>query len=177
MHAHKPYALSPEPNPHKVPKPSLLSRLTGLHKIPVLGLSSTSVCGDANAAIVFRTWGLLKQQPNLQKQFYGPNFTYQEFMKAKNFLLGMTAHYSLLIGGILLMFCSPVRSLLRKFVFQPGEGPSREEADQSYIEFRGVATPDSEVKKDHKAWGKACFKGSMYYREFLTQCSFCLPRD
>jgi hypothetical protein len=63
----EPYALSPTPNNHPGPRRSLLSSVTGLSSVPGLGLLSTSATGGANAAIVFRTWGLTKLEPSLQK--------------------------------------------------------------------------------------------------------------
>ncbi|KAH6661305.1 Saccharopine dehydrogenase-domain-containing protein [Truncatella angustata] len=160
--AHEPYALSPVSNPHNAPRASLFSKLTGLYDIPNLGLLHTSITAGTNAAVVQRTWGVFKQDPARQKQFYGPNFTYREFMKARNFVIGIAMHYGLMIGGALLMFVPPFRNLVRRFVFQPGQGPSKEDSAKEYIEFRGVAKPDLEESKK-LAFVKAWYSGSMYY--------------
>jgi hypothetical protein len=98
----EPYALSPAPNNRPGPRRSLLSSVTGLSSVPGLGLLSTSVTGGANAAIVFRTWGLTKQEPSLQNEFYRPNFTNRELMRARNFVTGIMMHYGLIIGALLL---------------------------------------------------------------------------
>jgi len=165
LQALKPYALSPVPNSHPGPKKSLITSATGLIRVHGLGLLSSSVTGPMNAALVFRTWGLTKQEPSLQKQFYGPNFTYQEFDKTRNVLTGIMAHYALLIGATLLLF-SPFRALIRKFIFEPGEGPDKDEARKDCIEFRAVAKPDiTETKK--QAFGKMSYTGSMYYCKSL----------
>ncbi|KAI0024978.1 sporulation protein RMD1 [Xylariomycetidae sp. FL0641] len=159
--SHEPFALSPVPNSKRAPKASLFSKLTGSYNVPGLGLLSTSITSGTNAAVVQRTWGLLQEEPGLRKYAYGPNFTYREFMKARNMITALAMHYGLIIGITLLMFCSPFRALLRKLVFQPGEGPSREDAAKEYIEFRGVASADGVPRK--QALCKAWYTGSMYY--------------
>jgi short subunit dehydrogenase-like uncharacterized protein len=164
--SHQPYALSPVPNPHPQPRPSLFSLLTGLYTVPDLGLLCTFMVAKANAAIVQRTWGMMKQEPSLQKQFYGPKFTYREFMKARNFLHGTAVHYALVFFGGLMMFVPPVRALIRKFIFQPGEGPSGDQIAKERIEYRGTAIPDPDVN-GKKAYVKAWYSGSMYYCMFV----------
>ncbi|KAI1419019.1 hypothetical protein F5Y12DRAFT_789422 [Xylaria sp. FL1777] len=160
--SHKPYALSPIPNSKSAPKASIQSKLTGAYYIPNLGLQSTSITGGTDAAVVHRTWGLLQQEPALRKQAYGPNFTYREYMKTRNLVTAMITHYSIVIGGALLAFCSPFRSLVRRFVFQPGQGPSREDSANDYLEFRGVGTPDVRPASGKQALCRAWFHGSMY---------------
>lgn len=174
--AHKPYALSQVPNPHEGPRPSLFNKLTGLYDIPNLGLLHTSITADTNAAIVQRSWGIFKQDPARQGEFYGPKFSYREFMKARNFVTGAAMHYALLIGGALLMFVPPFRTLVKKFVFRPGEGPSKEDGAKEYIEFRGIAKPDLENSRK-QAFVKAWYSGSMYYCKFATISSISVANE
>ncbi|CAJ2505992.1 Uu.00g001220.m01.CDS01 [Anthostomella pinea] len=117
-----------------------------------------------------KPFALSPEEPSLRNNSYGPNFTYREFTKARNFVTAMAMHYSLLIGATLLMFCSPVRKLVRKLVFQPGMGPTREDAAKEYIEFRGIATPDAESKSGKQAICKAWYAGSMYYLTATVLC-------
>ncbi|KAI0535636.1 hypothetical protein GGR58DRAFT_515232 [Xylaria digitata] len=161
--SHKPYALSPILNSKLAPKASMQSKLTGAYYVPNLGLQSTSVTGGTDTAVVHRTWGLLQQGLTSQKQVYGRNFTYREFMKTRNIVTAMTMHYSLLIGGALLAFCSPFRSLLRRFIFQPGQGPSREDSAKDRVEFRGVGTPDLQPTAGKQALCRAWFHGSIWH--------------
>ncbi|GAM42900.1 hypothetical protein TCE0_044r17284 [Talaromyces pinophilus] len=158
----EPYALSPEPNNHPLPKRSCRSSLTGVYKVPGLPLLSTSISGKANEAIVFRTWGLLKQEPALQKEFYGPEFTYREFMHAPGFVRGMLMHYFITIGGYLLLL-APVRALMRQFVFKSGDGPDMEKARKEVIELRAVGKPASEAAGSKQVLGNLTYHGSMYY--------------
>ncbi|KAI0199551.1 hypothetical protein F4808DRAFT_451345 [Astrocystis sublimbata] len=160
--SHKPYALSPIPNSKSAPKASIQSKLTGSYHIPNLGNQVTSLTAGTDAAVVQRTWGLLQQEAALRKHAYGPNFTYREFMKTRNLLTAMMMHYGLVIGGALLAFCSPFRNLLRSFIFQPGQGPSREDAAKDYVEFRAVATPDLPSASGKQALCRAWYQGGMY---------------
>ncbi|KAI1757419.1 hypothetical protein F4782DRAFT_537023 [Xylaria castorea] len=164
--SHKPYALSPIPNSKSAPKASIQSKLTGAYQVPNLGLQTTSITAGTDAAVVHRTWGLFQQEPALRKHAYGPNFTYREFTKTRNIVSAIVSHYSLLIGGALLAFCSPFRNLVRRFVFQPGEGPSREDAAKDYLEFRGVATPDVQPASGKQALCRAWYHGGMYLSLF-----------
>ncbi|KAI8954567.1 hypothetical protein F4801DRAFT_587375 [Xylaria longipes] len=164
--SHKPYALSPVPNSKSAPKASIQSKLTGAYHVPNLGIQSTSLTAGTDAAVVHRTWGIFQQEAALQKHAYGPNFTYREFMKTRNVVTAMIMHYSLIIGGALLAFCSPFRNLLRRYVFQPGQGPSREDAAREYLEFRGVATPDVQPASGKQAFCRAWYHGGMYLHLF-----------
>ncbi|OTB17708.1 hypothetical protein K445DRAFT_56367 [Daldinia sp. EC12] len=177
--SHKPYALSPVHNPKKAPKPSFLSRLTGVYSMPQLGRMSTSMTAGANTAVVHRTWGLFKKEPSLQKYFYGPNFTYREFIRAKSYLGGMAMHYGIVVSGLLLVLFPPIRKLVRKFVYQPGEGTSKEAQKKECIEFRGVATPDIQPSIGKQAWCKAEFNGGLYYLTgvFASQAACTILQD
>ncbi|KAJ1335183.1 trans enoyl reductase [Microdochium nivale] len=184
--SHKPYALSPIKNTTPAPRASLWSKLTGLYSAPLLGTLSTSIAGGTNAAIVFRSWGLGKSEAPLQKQFYGPNFTYREFMRPKSKLQGVLMHYGLIFGGIMLAFVPPVRELVRRFVYQPGEGPDRESAHKDYIELRGVATPDFSAlggppvgKSKQLAYVRGEYRGSMYFLTamLLAQAALTILED
>ncbi|KAI1101976.1 hypothetical protein F4804DRAFT_343566 [Jackrogersella minutella] len=161
--SHKPYALSPIPNSKLPPKPSLISKLTGLRSIPSLGLVSTSVTAGTNTAVVQRSWGLFKQDSSLQKHFHGPNFTFREYMKAQGYLKGMAMHYGLVFGGLVLILCPPFRRMMRKYVSQPGDGPTKEDQAKEYIQLRGVATPDTSAEIRKQAVCKAEHSGGMYY--------------
>ncbi|KAH8653693.1 saccharopine dehydrogenase [Xylariales sp. PMI_506] len=172
------YALSPVPNPHPGPRPSLLSLLTGLYSIRNLGLLRPSIAGSANVPIVQRTWGLLQQEGSRRAEAYGPRWSYREFVKARNPLSGAFLYYAELFGGALLMFVPLFRALVRKYIFKPGEGPARDVAARDYIEYRGVAEPDP-AQGDKQAFVKAWFSGSMYYltATLLAQAASTLLED
>ncbi|KAH8660015.1 Saccharopine dehydrogenase-domain-containing protein [Xylariales sp. PMI_506] len=160
--SNRPYALSPVENSHPLPKSSILSTLTGLHRHRPLGLLTTSFTAKWNAAVVFRTWGLLQEEKSRHDQSYGPNFTYREFSKAKGHVSGFLTHFAISLGTFALQF-SAVRNTIRKLSYQPGNGPDREESRKEYIEIRGCAEPDPKREDGKKAFGKAYYHGSMYY--------------
>ncbi|KAK3902065.1 Saccharopine dehydrogenase-like oxidoreductase [Staphylotrichum tortipilum] len=161
LHAsHVPYALSPVPRPAAAPpKPSLWTRLTGLVNIPGLGLLTTSLAGSTDAAQVQRTWGLLSSVPSRKEQGYGPNFSFREYMRPRNWLTGVAIHFGLMVLG-LVMATPWLRRVVAKRVYQPGEGPEAEAAKWDEIEYRGVGRADG---KEGGALGRAWFLGSTYY--------------
>lgn len=169
--SHRPFALSPVPNPHPPPPaiaPSLWSRLTGVVTYPGLGLMTTSIVNRTDGAVVERTWGLLASVPSRKDQAYGPNFSFQQYMKARNFLTGAGIHFGLMVFGLVL--ATPfLRRFFARRVYQPGEGADLEEAKKDEIEYRGLATPDvaGGAAAGKKAYCRAWFNGPNYYCEFL----------
>ncbi|KAI1330329.1 sporulation protein RMD1 [Xylariaceae sp. FL0255] len=161
--SHTPYAMSPISNPKKAPRPSILSLLSGSHQIPVLGLAAPSITSGTDTAVVQRSWGLLQTEPALKEVSYGPNFTYREYMKTRNVVTAMFAQYTLLFSGLILAFVPPIRSLLKRFIFKPGQGPARESTSSDYIEYRGVATPDTNPATKQRAFSRAWYRGSIYF--------------
>lgn len=151
------------PNAYHGPRPSLLTRLTGLHRVPRLGLLCTSVTAATDVPIVQRTWGLLQRERSRQAEAYGPRFSYRELKTAPGVVGGMLTHYVLAIGMALLMLVAPLRAFVRGRVFQPGDGPSREAAHKEHIVLRGLAHPDTEEGKTAKvAMTKATYPASPY---------------
>lgn len=162
--AFRPYSLSPVPNPaaasRKLP---LKTRLTGLRTVPNLGRLTTFLAADTDHAIVGRTWGLLSQARGARAQeAYGPNFYFTEHMRTRNWLSGVLVHWGLALGGFLLVALPPLRSVVRWFVYKQGDGPDREESKKHEIEFRGVATPDTDRSVGKQAFCRASYFGSMY---------------
>ncbi|ERT02008.1 hypothetical protein HMPREF1624_00303 [Sporothrix schenckii ATCC 58251] len=157
-----PYALSPVPRPdgHRG-NPSLLSYLTGVVSVRHLGTLTTSLFGSTNAAQVERTWGLLSSLPGRGAEAYGPNFSFAEYARARNWLKAVQMHWSLAIGGFLLVTFPPFRWLAKRYVFAPGTGPTRENARKDVTEYRAVGKPDTE-NPTQVAFTTATFRGSMY---------------
>ncbi|RSL58668.1 hypothetical protein CEP53_006069 [Fusarium sp. AF-6] len=162
--ANSPYAQSPIP--HKEPsrpKDSILEKIFGVRTIPNLGLMTTSAMASTNIPVIERTWGLLSETPSRKDEFYGPNFRWSEYMKARNWLHGIFIHWLLLIGGMLVVSIPSLRAFLKNRVLQPGEGAKHEDTENDALEYKCIAYPDSE-----KAIGKAAYchmwhHGSMYY--------------
>ncbi|GAB0132658.1 hypothetical protein EsDP_00001087 [Epichloe bromicola] len=164
MEATTPYATSPIPHASGArPRKSWLQALLGVTSLPNLGIVTTSLAGKTDQAVITRTWGLLHEIPSRKSEFYGPRFTWAEYFKARNWLHGIAVHFALTIGGLLLVFVPPLRSLVKRFVYQPGEGVSREDMAREEVEYRGTATPDIDSNPAGKqAFCRAWFHGSLY---------------
>ncbi|KAF5536318.1 hypothetical protein FNAPI_11787 [Fusarium napiforme] len=162
--ASSPYAQSPVKHKDPTrPKSSILQMIFGVRTVPNLGLQTTSVTNSTDVAVVERTWGLLSSTPSRKDEFYGPNFVWVEHMKARNWLHGILIHWLLIVGGVLLVSVAPLRSFLKKRVYQPGEGAKREDTAKDEIEYRGIAYPDSEKAAGKAALCRMWYHGGMYF--------------
>ena len=132
----------------------LLSRFLGYRMEPALGTLTTSLNGPPDIPVVMRSWGLLNSGNT-----YGPNFMFRPYMLAKNAVAGIITHFIISVLPLILAI-RPVRWMLRSLVFQPGQGPSPEQAAKEEIEAFAVALPDGQSKK--KGWGHIQWRGSMY---------------
>ncbi|KAF8624483.1 hypothetical protein AX17_007112 [Amanita inopinata Kibby_2008] len=127
----------------------------------------------ANTAIVQRTFGLLelqaieeeKKRPapakdiltTVRKQRYGPLFKYDEFLVTSSAWQAGLLSLAVVIGFISLYAISPIRWLLKKYMPQPGEGPSDEFMKQGYLIGTNLTTsasdPPTQVKSVLKLKG------------------------
>jgi hypothetical protein len=87
---------------------------------PGLGLLTDSISGATDAPIVNRSWALYNNG-----EYYGSKFHFSAYMRAKNQLSGFAMHVALALGAAILIL-PPVRWLLKKLVYQPGDGPTKE---------------------------------------------------
>jgi hypothetical protein len=117
-----PYAISPIPGPKTRNTKSWVTSLFGIRVVPDLGILTTSLGGMVDKPIVQRSWGLLGGE-----KFYGPNFHFSEYMKARSYLMAVVIHFGLALGGLCLIV--PLfRKFARRYVYQPGDGPTKEES-------------------------------------------------
>lgn len=159
-----PYALSPIPAPSvRESTPffsSLLTKLFGIKVVPDLGILTTSIAGGTDLPIIHRSWGMLGGA-----DFYGPNFHVSEYMKARNYLTAIALHYGLLIGAAFLSI--PLfRKVISKYVYQPGEGATKEEYESDRVEWRAIAKPDLGKPRTPRVFCRAHFEGSAYACEY-----------
>jgi hypothetical protein len=157
--AHAPFALSPIPGPKASNSKSWVTKLFGIKVVPDLGILTTSLGGVANVPIVQRSWGLLGGS-----RFYGPNFSYSEYMKSRNHLTAVIFHFALTTMSLLLAITF-IRNLTKKFVYQPGDGPTKEQSKNDRLEYRGIGTPDVQTANPPRAFVKAYYEGSLYKRK------------
>lgn len=172
----KPWSLSTIPSPKSIPQTPLIQKLLGVRTVRDLGTLTTSLQGGADATIVHRTWSLLDAG-----NYYGQHFRFSPYMHVRNFFTGVMVHFALAVG-VLFLLLPPVRCLLKSQVFQPGQGPSKESSRNDYVEYRALATVDSEgadPSDPKRITGRLAWQGSMYQLTgvFLAEAAATLARD
>ncbi|KAI4206309.1 MAG: hypothetical protein LQ346_001134 [Caloplaca aetnensis] len=171
-----PWALSPIAGPKPSRQAPFSTRVFGVRQKPNLGTLTTAITAGPNVAIVQRTWGLLGG-PNS----YGPNFQYHEYMRAKNWLAGAIIHFATSLALIALAI-PPVRWILQYAAhsfYAPGQGASREDADEEAFELRAVAEADEDSPNPRMAMAKFRYDGGIYYLTgvFLAEAAMVLLKD
>ena len=152
-----PWAMSPIPGPSSPGRRTWTSRLFGVRWVPQLGVLTTSLTASTNTAIVQRSWGLLENG-----EYYGPNFAYSEYLTAKNAFVGVALHFAFALS-LLALTLPPVRWLVRKFVYAPGEGVHKDKTKNDATEFRAIATADEDIEHPKKASARFRHDGGQYY--------------
>ncbi len=154
--ANAPYALSPVPAPKVQSSNSWVTKLFGVRVLPDLGILTSSFGGMADLPTIHRSWGLLGGPEN-----YGPNFQVHEFAKAGNYFSAVLLHFGLMLGGALLTV-PLIRTVARRFVYAPGDGPTKEEMKKESVEYRAIGFPDTREPTKARAYCKAYYKGGIY---------------
>ena len=131
-------------------RPSIWTLLTGLRTVPGLGQLTTSITSKTNAAIVDRSGSLLE---------YGPEFRFDELLRPNSAFAGFLMHWSIILGSLMILL-PPVRWLLLKVVYQPGQGPARDDQSKDHVEYRAIGETDSRDGK--KVFAKLTKTGNMY---------------
>lgn len=108
-----------QPPPRQRRRKPLIEALTGVRTDTDLGILTDSIQGPTDAPIVNRSWSLIDGG-----QLYGPNFQLNSYMRARSRIHACAIHVALTLGMAALVV-SPVRWLIRKFVYQPGEGKDK----------------------------------------------------
>ncbi|KAF4121344.1 short-chain dehydrogenase-like protein [Geosmithia morbida] len=163
--AGKPYALSPVPRKPEGARPheSVFNKLFGTRTIQPFGTVTTSFASITDGSEVERTWGLLSSTPSRRDEFYGPNFTWAQYFRAESPLHGFFIHLALALGTFVIACIPPARELIKKFIYQPGQGASKESTAKERVEYRGIASPDNNGKTNDKAYCTAVYEGGTYY--------------
>lgn len=120
-----------------------------------------------------RSWGL---QDN--GKFYGSNFSYAEYQKTDNRATGVVAH----LYTVFLLFAlttKPIRWLVRKFLYAPGQGAAKESTKNELLAFRTIATADHNGRTIKRAIGRFRYDGGMYYLTglLLAEAAMVLLRN
>lgn len=154
MKSANPFSLAASTPPKDVPGSSIAQKLLGVRSIRDLGTVTTSPNGLADETIVHRS-------STLMPEFYGRRFYFHQYLHVRNAFIGAAVHVGLLVGVSLLMI-PPVRWLLRKFVYAPGQGPTTQDSQNDRVEYHAVATADQDEPTPKRVFGKFTYHGSMY---------------
>ncbi|KAE9573764.1 hypothetical protein CGMCC3_g10186 [Colletotrichum fructicola] len=146
LKAGKPWALSPirparpQADESRNVSKDIIERL----KLGTLGFGMT---GTHDQAIVQRTWGLLQQAEHsgLTSTSYGPNFDFRSVQQYPSVVHGWAFWLLVWVMTIFPAILPPVKWLI-KLLVPPGSGPSEQERQKNFIEYRGVAIAD--LKED-----------------------------
>ena len=147
--------MSPVPHPEPATSTSLTTKTFGVRSVPDLGIVTTDFKSGPNVAIVQRTWGLLDRG-----NYYGQYFQYNEYMRVHNSFVGLAVHLATAFG-MLALSLPPIRWLLKKCVYKPGEGPAKETAKTNFVEYQAIATADTQPLT--RAFAKVRWDGSLYF--------------
>ncbi|KAI9691578.1 MAG: hypothetical protein M1822_007649 [Bathelium mastoideum] len=160
----KPYALCPVPPPKATnaqTKQTFFGKLTrslfGARSVPDLGILTTSINGLTDRTLVYRSWGLFGSGSQ-----YGPNFRFSPYTKASNFLQAILIHWAFQIGAIALLL-KPVRWLMKKMVYAPGQGPTKEEAAKDTFVCKAIGEADTVATSRPRAMSTLEWNGSFYH--------------
>lgn len=150
-----PYALSPI-SPHKERvRESWLAKLLGVRTIPDLGILTDSPQRGPDTAIVYRSWALFDKG-----EYYGQKFTFREWLRVSGYLAGTIIHYGFRMFLLSLLF-PPMRWLLKKWAYEPGQGPSKEAFQNNQMVYKAIAKADCEPEK--RAVATFEYTGGGYY--------------
>ena len=171
--ANKPWAMSPIPGPRSQSPVSLFTRLFGVRLVNGLGTMTTSIGASTNRAIVQRSWGLLDKG-----RYYGPKFQYSEFLSVRNTLVGIVVHFAFVFGSLLLLL-KPIRWLVKKLVYAPGQGRAKIHTKKEVLEFRAVATADEAERPPRRAFARFRWDGGIYHLTgvFLAEAAMVILQD
>lgn len=115
-----PWYLSAIPKPKQSYSKPYTEKLTGVRTVSDLGTLTDSIQGAADVPIAHRSWSLFDSG-----MLYGDNFHMSAYMRARNALTGFGFHIALNFG-LLALALPPTRWLMQRFMFAPGDGPTKE---------------------------------------------------
>ena len=151
------WASSPVPGPKTQSTESSVRKLFGVRSVPGLGTLTTSISAASNIAVVQRSWGLLDGG-----KLYGNQFQYHEYMRVRNSVFGIFAHFTLTFAGLALIF-PPIRWLVRKCLYALGDVTDNQATRNEFLEYHAIATADQNTLNPRRAFAKLRWNGSLYH--------------
>eukprot|EP01099_Mayorella_cantabrigiensis_P001943 TRINITY_DN1837_c0_g1_i1.p1 TRINITY_DN1837_c0_g1~~TRINITY_DN1837_c0_g1_i1.p1 ORF type:complete len:364 (-),score=90.46 TRINITY_DN1837_c0_g1_i1:277-1335(-) len=93
----------------------------------------------------------VRRSNSLLSYALGPELRYSEVMEYKNFLAAFFTTVCLFVFSLLLVF-GPTRNLVKRFLPQPGQGPSKELLASGHMRLTIIGTSESDPnKKSHSS--------------------------
>lgn len=97
----------------------------------------------------------------MMSEFYGQNFRTEMLVKVRSMFTCILIHVGFRIS-LLALLIPPVRWLVKKFIYAPGQGPTAEEGENDRVEYRGVAVADQPTSKPCRAFGTLSYENGPY---------------
>ena len=151
----KPYALSTVSPPSNPPKQSLMTSVLGACTIDGLGVLAKSPQAAVDISCVNRSWSLFDGG-----KFYGQNFHFTEWMKVSNTLIASLINYGF-AAFVVSLYLPPVRWLLKKLVYEPGQGPDVLKSKDDHLVYKAMAKIEGDESK--RAVATLRYDGPGYY--------------
>ncbi|KAI9809420.1 MAG: hypothetical protein M1827_006856 [Pycnora praestabilis] len=175
--ASKSWALSPLPGPASTTPTPFLTLLTGVRTVPELGVLTTSISAKPNRAVVERSWGLQAQRGTS----YGANFQYSEYANVRNVFVGALINMAYVVAAVCLAV-PPMRWLLKKIAYAPGQGPTKDQTSTDLLEYRAIGysdAPTAAPATQKRALTTLKYTGGLYGLTgiFLAEAAMTILRD
>jgi len=85
----------------------------------------------------------VRRSNSLLSYALGPELRYTEVMEHKNFFVALFTTIALFAFAVLLFF-APTRNLIKRFLPQPGQGPSKELLASGFMKLTVIGTSESD---------------------------------
>ncbi len=115
-----PWSLCTVPKPAKVRSKGVLESITSVRTVEGLGTLTFGPQATSDLPIVHRSWSLFDDG-----KLYGKNFYANQYMTASGTMAAFMTSF-VLQTLLATLAIPPVRWLLKKFIYQPGQGPTEE---------------------------------------------------
>jgi len=116
----------------------------------------------------------VRRSNSLLAYAFGPELRYAEVMEHKNFFVALFTTLFLFAFGILLYF-APTRNVVRRFLPQPGQGPSKELLASGFMKLTVIGKSESDPTNKITAVVQAPKEpGYAFTAVMLAESALCL---
>ncbi|KAL2828389.1 hypothetical protein BDW59DRAFT_170909 [Aspergillus cavernicola] len=135
-----------QPKPKKIAKKPLAQTLFGARFVPEFGILTTSPAEMCDIATVYRS-------STMMPEFYGPDFCTEILVKVRSMFVGILIYVGFRIS-LLALLLPPVRWLVKKFIYAPGQGPSAEGGENDRLAYCHTSTARTHYRdcEGHPWW-------------------------